>query len=160
MTDRIAALGCLASQISPARTRTLQHFQATAREDPLVLNKWFAIQAAADLPDLLTHVGALKVHPDFLISNPNRVRSLLSVFAANHAHFHRGDGSGYEFVADCVIELDDLNPQVASRLASSFSQWRRFDDRRRSMMKGQLERIRQTSGLSKDTYEIVTLCLK
>ena len=137
----------------------MTHFHAFAAGDALVLNKWFSIQAMADLPDLLERVKALKKHPDFIISNPNRARSLLSVFAGNSIHFHATDGKGYEFVADNILELDALNPQVSARMASVFSQWKRFDTHRQELMKKQLERIRDKQGLSKDTFEVVSRCL-
>jgi aminopeptidase N len=160
MTEQIAALGSLVSKPCPEREAALADFHKKAAGDALVLNKWFAIQAMADLPDLLSAVLLLKKHPDFLLSNPNRARSLISTFAGNQAHFHAGDGKGYAFIADCVLELDKLNPQVASRLATSFSQWRRFDEARQALMKAQLERIKATEGLSKDTYEVVLRSLK
>jgi aminopeptidase N len=163
MTDKIAALGCLVSkQGCPEREEALQSFHATAAGDALVLNKWFAIQAMADLPlpDLLDSVKKLKLHPDFSISNPNRARSLISTFAGNMKAFHAKDGQGYQFIADCVLEIDKLNPQVASRLATVFSQFKRFDDARQGMMQQQLERIKNHEGLSKDTFEIVSRTLR
>ena len=114
----------------------------------------------ADIPNALETVKALKKHKDFTISNPNRARSLISSFAANMAHFHKSDGTGYEFIADCVLELDALNPQVASRLVGTFSSWRRYDEGRQALMKAQLEKISQKEGLSKDTFEVVSRSLK
>ena len=114
----------------------------------------------ADIPDALKTVKELKKHKDFIISNPNRARSLISSFAANMGHFHKSDGSGYEFIADCVLELDALNPQVASRLVGTFSSWRRYDEGRQALMKSQLEKISQKEGLSKDTFEVVSRSLK
>jgi aminopeptidase N len=106
-------------------------------------------------------VKALKEHPDFSISNPNRCRALISMFAANNMpHFHSADGSGYKWVAEAVVELDKLNPQVAARMAGTFSQWKRFDEGRKALMKTQLEMIQKAEGLSKDTYEVATRCLK
>ena len=160
MTDRIAALASLVSRPCPEREEALVAFYEEAAGDALVLNKWFAIQAMSDLPDLLSKVKELKSHPDFIISNPNRARSLISTFASNNAHFHAIDGEGYKFVSDFIIELDALNPQVAARLASCFSQWKRFDQGRQLLMKTELERIKGTDGLSKDTFEVVSRCLK
>lgn len=160
MTDRVTSLACLASKDSVERSQALAHFYAFTDKDPLMLNKWFSIQAMADMPTLLSIVKELRNHPDFIISNPNRARSLLSVFAGNYAHFHASDGEGYRFIADHVIELDALNPQVAARMASAFSQWKRFDVGRQGLMKTQLERIQATKGLSKDTFEVVSRCLK
>lgn len=161
MTDKLAAIASLVSKKdSSEREETLATFHREAAGDALVLNKWFSIQAMADLPDLLDRVKALKSRPDFIVSNPNRARSLISVFAGNMVHFHAEDGKGYEFIADCIIELDALNPQVAARLSSAFSQWRRFNSHRQELMKAQLERIKVTSGLSKDTFEVASRCLK
>lgn len=160
MSDKLSAISCLVSIDCPEREVALTKFHADAAGDALVTNKWFAIQAMADVPDILQRVRALKSHKDFVISNPNRARSLISTFAANMPHFHASDGEGYKFIADCVIELDALNPQVASRLTSSFSQWRKFDANRQASMKGELERIKNSPNLSKDTFEVVTRCLK
>ena len=160
MTERLAALDSLLSKDCPERDAALAAFHSAARGDALVLNKWFALQAAADAPALLSKVKALKAHPDFLLSNPNRARSLISTFAANMPHFHARDGQGYAFVADSILELDKLNPQVASRLTTAFSQWRRYDAGRQALMRAQLERIGQAEGLSKDTFEIVARSLK
>ena len=162
MTDSIAALGSLVSQPpgTPAREKALADFYNNAGGDALVLNKWFAIQAFSDHADVLQSVKRLKSHKDFLISNPNRARSLISSFAANMEAFHSKNGAGYEFIADCILELDKLNPQVASRLSGSFSSWRRFDEQRQTLMKRQLERILAADGLSKDTFEVVSRSLK
>jgi aminopeptidase N len=161
MSDKINALACLTSfKDCPERSNALATFHRDAAGDALVLNKWFAIQASADVPDLLERVKALKTHPDFIISNPNRARSLISTFAGNLKHFHAKDGSGYRFIADCVREIDALNPQVAARLAQSFSQWKRFDEGRQALMKAELEKIKEVKGLSKDTFEVVSRCLR
>jgi aminopeptidase N len=162
MTDSLAALGALMSQPlgTPSREKALTQFYNNAAGDALVLNKWFGIQAFADNPNVLESVKSLKAHKDFIISNPNRARSLISSFAGNMGAFHAKDGKGYEFIADCVLELDKLNPQVASRLSGSFSSWRKFDEQRQSLMKAQLERILSINGLSKDTFEVVSRSLK
>ena len=158
MTDVIASLGSFPYSCAE-RDSALVKFHKDANGDALVLNKWFSIQAIADIPDLLTQVKALKSHPDFIISNPNRARSLISVFASNMPHFHEKSGKGYEFVADCIVEIDKLNPQVAARLTSSFSQWKRFDNHRKELMKKELVRIQKTEGLSKDSFEVASRCL-
>lgn len=162
MSDSLSALGCLSNLPVdfPLRKKALASFYDAAAGDALVLNKWFAIQASADQPGTLDTVKALKSHKDFLINNPNRARSLISVFAGNMGHFHARDGKGYAFIADCVLELDKLNPQVASRLVGSFSSWKRFDETRQGLMKDQLLRIHATEGLSKDTFEVVSRSLK
>lgn len=160
MTDKISALGCLISFESKETVEATSKFYNDASGDALVLNKWFAIQAMADNPDILNKVKQLKSHPDFVVTNPNRARSLISTFAGNMPHFHNKNGSGYQFIADCIIEIDRLNPQVAARLASSFSQWKRYDEQRQEQMKTELLRIKNTVNLSKDTFEVVTRCLK
>ena len=132
-----------------------------AKGDALVLNKWFAIQASASVDKLLDLVQDLKKHPDFTMTNPNRCRSLVQVFAGSK-HFHATDGAGYAFLADNIIELDVEinNPQVAARMAGVFSRWRKYGPERQILMKAQLERIKNTPGLSKDTLEVVSRSLK
>lgn len=160
MTDKINALVQLASTPSKAREDALQAFYHDANNNALVINKWFSIQAMADYPTLLSDIKKLKQHPDFTLTNPNRARSLLSVFGANLYHFHQKNGDGYRFLADAIIELDRMNPQVAARMMSPFSLWRRYDTERQALMKTELTRIQQTSNLSPDSYEIVTRYLK
>lgn len=163
MTDRLTAFRVLCGQKdgTPEKEEVIKDFYAFANNDALVLNKWFAVQATVDTPGAIDRVKALKEHPDFSISNPNRCRSLISMFAANNmAHFHAADGSGYKWVADAVVELDKLNPQVAARMAGAFSQWKRYDAGRKELMREQLEMIQKAEGLSKDTYEVATRCLK
>ena len=166
MTDKIAALSCLMSientneKLYDIKNQALNQFYIHANNDPLVLNKWFSIQASADYSTILEDVKLLKNHPDFIITNPNRARSLLSVFSGNSKYFHAIDGSGYEFIANNIIEIDGLNPQVAARMTSCFSQWKKYDLVRQNLMKLQLERIKDVKGLSKDSYEVVTRCLK
>lgn len=156
MTDKLAALSSLASIDCIETKSALDSFYKQANGDALVLNKWFSIQAMADLPDVLNRVKMLKSHPDFSITNPNRARSLISVFAANVPHFNNKDGSGYQFIADCVIELDALNPQVAARLAQVFSQWKKLDINRKNIIKIELDKILDSKLLSKDTMEVIS----
>merc|ERR1712117_390588 len=118
------------------------------------------LQATADLPDVVQRVQALKdTHPDFSLTNPNRCRSLVAAFALNAPHFHAIDGSGYDLIADAVSEIDGANPQLASRLARAFGNWRRYGTVRGSLMKDRLERLAQTK-LSDDTFEVVSRALK
>ncbi|HEX6114759.1 MAG TPA: aminopeptidase N [Geminicoccaceae bacterium] len=161
MTDTIAALGLLAESDLPERADALADFYARWRDDALVIDKWFALQATAQRPDAFDVVSALLRHEAFTLGNPNRVRSLIGAFAqANPTGFHRADGAGYAFVADHVLVLDKRNPQVASRLAQAFGRWRRYDAQRRDHMRAQLERILATEGLSRDVYEIASKSLK
>jgi aminopeptidase N len=161
MTDVVAALSLLAESDLPERTAALADFYARWRDDALVVDKWFALQAMAQRPDALDVVTALLHHEAFTLANPNRVRSLLGAFAqANPTGFHRADGAGYTFVADHVLALDRRNPQVASRLAQPFGRWRRYDAKRQDHMRAQLERILATPNLSRDVYEIASKSLK
>jgi aminopeptidase N len=162
MSDKLSAMASLVSLPSAdaERQQAIERFYTDAAGDALVINKWFSIQAMGDRPRLLDEVKRLKSHPEFTLSNPNRARSLLSVFTGNMLHFHAKDGAGYEFIADSVIEIDRLNPQVAARMAGSFSLWRRFDVDRQALMKQAVERIKNTEGLSKDTFEVCLRTLK
>ena len=127
MTDQQSALVCLSHLNVPERDDALHAFYKQWRDDPLVLDKWFSIQAASSLERTVEDVIALSRHPDFHLSNPNRVRSLVGVFGSqNQVQFHREDGAGYSFVADMIIQIDALNAQIAARLVSVFNQWKRF----------------------------------
>ena len=160
MTDAMAALTALASTDCPERIDALEKFSAKWKDEPLVMDKWFAVQATSRLPDTLASVKRLMSHPAFNLKNPNKVRSVIGSFCqGNHVRFHAADGSGYAFAADQVIALDPLNPQIAARLARSFDRWRKFDAKRQALMKEALERIRDNAGLSKDTTEVVTKAL-
>jgi aminopeptidase N len=153
MTDRQGALGILVSLDVPERQAALDAFYARFHEDPLVLDKWFALQAAAQRPDTLDQVLRLAEHKDFTISNPNRLRSLVGMFGGNHWVFHSPDGRGYTFLADMILAADKLNPQVAARMVPAFGRWRRFEPKRAELMRQTLERIVATPGLSKDVFE-------
>ncbi len=160
MTDAEAALACLCLVEAPERERALASFHRRWKHDPLVLDKWFRLQALAPLEGTLERVIELTRHPDFTLKNPNRVRSLLAVFSqANPARFHGRDGRAYAFLADKVLEIDALNPQLAARLVSAFNQWKRYDVPRREAMCAQLARVAAHPGLSKDTGEIVARAL-
>jgi aminopeptidase N len=160
MTDSMAALTALANTDCPERFEALDKFYAKWKDESLVMDKWFAVQATSRLPDTLTAVRRLLSHPAFNLKNPNKVRAVIGSFCqGNHVRFHAADGSGYAFAADQVIALDPLNPQVAARLARSFDRWRKFDPIHQKHAKAALERIRETAGLSKDTTEVVTKTL-
>ena len=160
MTDTIAALAALRDSSSPARDELYAHFEAKWHDEPLVLDKWFGLQARSLRSDTLQTVRTLMAHPRFNARNPNRVRSLVGTFAlSNFARFHASDGSGYAFVADQARALDATNPQLASTLAGAFSLWKRFDEPRRTLMQRSLQRIARTANLSPDVTEIVTRTL-
>ena len=161
MTDAMAALGELSHLESPARTEALGAFYERWRNDPLVLDKWLALQAMSSLPETLDSVRELLDHPAFSIRNPNKVRALIGSFCAgNQLRFHASDGSGYSFLADQVLILDDLNPQVAARLLAPLGQWRRFDAGRQKLMRESLQRVLAKPNLSRDVYEIASKSLE
>jgi aminopeptidase N len=160
MTDSVAALGVLADFACAEREQALGSFYERWKDEPLVIDKWLRVQALSRLPDTLDEVKRLTAHPAFSIRNPNKVYALIGAFTANHLRFHAADGSGYDFVAEQVIALDVLNPQVASRIARAFDRWRKFDAARQARARAALERIRDSGKLSKDVAEIVTKALQ
>jgi len=159
VTDAMAALSCLANLDCPERQPALDAFYEKWKHEPLVLDKWLTVQSTSRLPDTLARVKRLLSHPAFDIKVPNKVYALIRGFASNHVRFHAADGSGYAFLADQVIALNAINPQVAARMARGFDRWKRFDAARQAEAKAQLERIGETEGLSKDVAEIVTKAL-
>jgi aminopeptidase N len=156
MTDVLAALGVLSGVDCNERTEALAAFYKAWHGDPLVLDKWFAIQAVSPLPDTVQAVEKLKKHPDFDLRNPNRVRALISSFAGNQVRFHDASGSGYRIYAETIIALDPANGQVAARMVSPLGQWRRFDAGRQALMKAELQRILDLPGLSRNTFEMAS----
>ncbi len=156
MSDAQAAFLVLADQDHPHRDAVIESFYSRWREDPLVLDKWFTIQASSSRPDTLERVQELAKHADFSLRNPNRVRSLIGAFCSgNQVRFHAESEEGYVFLADTVLALNESNPQVASRMVSIFNDWRRYNPDRQAGMQSQLERIAAQKALSKDVYEIV-----
>ena len=160
MTDQMPALTTLVHVGAEGREEALAGFYNRWSEDALVLGKWFGLQATSPLEDALEHVATLTEHPAFEWRNPNKFRALIGAFAmGNTVNFHRKDGAGYRFVADWLIRLDPVNPQTAAKIAGAFETWRRYDEIRRELIKGELERILAVDGLSKDMTEIVTRIL-
>jgi aminopeptidase N len=159
MTDRMAALAVLSQHAIPEREKALDAFEKRYRNDPLVLDKWFAVQARIPEAETLDRVHRLMKHPAFSMTNPNRMRSLIGVFAANSSQFNRPDGKGYAFVADTVLGLDSKNPQVAARLLSAFKSWRMLEPSRRALAEKELNRIAKTPGLSPDVADIASRSL-
>ena len=153
MTDRQGALGVLVSLEAAERSLALDAFYARFKDDPLVLDKWFALQAASQRSETLDEVLKLARHPDFTMTNPNRLRSLVGTFGGNHFAFHGADGRGYAFLADMILAADKLNPQIAARLVTPFGRWRRFEPHRKELMRAALEQIVASPGLSKDVFE-------
>jgi aminopeptidase N len=157
MTDVLAALAVLSAIDCPEREAALAAFHAQWRGDDLVLDKWFAIQAMSPLPGTPSAVRSLARHPDFDLKNPNRVRALVASFAGgNQVRFHEASGSGYRFLADIIMQLDQSNGQVAARLVPPLGQWRRVEPVRQVLMKQELQRILDVPSLSKGTFEMAT----
>lgn len=160
MTDVLAALSVLADLDRPERPAALAEFFARWSHDPLVVDKWFGLQARSSLPQTVERVRDLAAHPAYDRRNPNRVRALFGAFAqGNPVRFHDRTGAGYALLADEVIAIDPGNPTMAARLVQSLGTWRRHDPARQALMRGQLERVLAAPGLSKNTWEMVSKSL-
>ncbi len=160
MSDRIAALATLAQGVFPERIPALEAFYDRHRDDPLVLDKWFTLQAVVPAPGTLDDVRRLLGHPAYSNTNPNRIRALVGGFAgSNQTQFNRADGAGYDFVADFILDLDRRNPQTAARLLVNFRSWRALEPTRRALAEAALRRIAEAPDLSPDTSDIVTRTL-
>jgi aminopeptidase N len=159
MTDRQGALMTLAGLEGPQRTHKLLDFYNRYRGDALVIDKWFIMQAGSLHPHVLEQVEALAKHPDFMLKNPNRVRSLYMPFTGTALGFHAADGAGYRLIADLILALDPLNPQTAARFVTPLGRWRRIEPGRAALMRGELERIAASEALSRDTREQVARSL-
>ena len=155
MTDALAALACFADSPDPERHDRLAWFEDRWKDDPLVLDKWFSLQATSRLPDTIEDVRRLTAHPGFDLRNPNRVRALVGAFChANQRRFHDASGRGYRLLREHVLVIDAFNPQSAARLLGAASRWRRLDAARGALLRGELERVLTAPGLSKDCHEI------
>ena len=161
MTERLTALAVLVNSPFEAEKATaLVSFADFFKDNPLVMDQWFSVQAACALPGALQRVEQLMQHPAFTLKNPNKVRSLIGAFAGqNLLGFHQADGSGYRFLADQVITLNALNPQIASRLLAPLTRWAKYGSARQAQMKAQLQRILASGELSSDVYEVVSKSL-
>jgi aminopeptidase N len=164
MTDVNAALRLLVNNKAPAaqelKQKALQQFLDKWRHEALVVDQWFSVQATATVPETLLQVKSLLGHDMFDLRNPNKVRSLIGAFASQNAiNFHDISGASYKFLADKILELNRLNPQIASRLLTPLTRWKKYDATRQQMMKVQLERIAAEENLSKDVYEVVVKSL-
>uniref|UniRef100_UPI003517248F aminopeptidase N C-terminal domain-containing protein n=1 Tax=Aurantimonas coralicida TaxID=182270 RepID=UPI003517248F len=163
MTDRLAALGILVHRFpdAPASQAALDDFYRRFETDELVLDKWFALQATVPRPETLETVIALTGHAKFSMRNPNRVRAVIGTFAAgNQLAFHRPDGAGYRWVAERLVELDRLNPQIAARIATTVRSWRSFEPTRRGQAETTLRQLLETEHLSTDLGDILGRSLK
>lgn len=161
MTDTMAAFTSFVhADDCPERKAVLVAFYSQWCKNSLVMDKWFTLQATAPFAGTLTEVKLLMDHPEFSMQNPNKVRSLIGAFCAgNDVCFHNENGSGYEFLADQVIVLNKINPQIAARLLGPLSRFRRFNETRQTLMKKALHRILDSPELSKDVYEIASKSL-
>lgn len=160
MTDQMAALSVIVNSAHPEKAACLASFYQQWQAEALVVDKWFALQASSSIADTFATVQALMQHSAFDLKNPNRVRSVVGAFSqGNPLHFHAENGEGYAFLADQIIALNTLNPQVASRMVSALTSWRRFDQGRQALIKAQLERIINTADISKDVYEVASKSL-
>jgi aminopeptidase N len=164
MSDTSAAIRALinsaSSEATLAKTELLTKFYDRWQDEALVVDLWFSIQAACPLAGTLAKVKELMSHPAFTLSNPNRLRSLIGVFAGqNNVNFHHEDGSGYEFLASQIIEVDATNPQIAARILGPLTRWGRYDANRQALMKAQLSRILETENLSNNVFEIASKSL-
>jgi len=161
MTERLTALAVLVnSSFDSEKAEALAMFADYFKDDPLVMDQWFSVQAGCTLPGGLERVQALLSHPAFTLKNPNKIRALIGAFANQNAvNFHRADGAGYRFLADQIITLNALNPQIASRLLTPLTRWRKYAPARQALMKAELERILASGELSSDVYEVVSKSL-
>ncbi len=160
MTDRVAALSVLADTNAPQRRIAFDDFYTRFKEYPLVIDKWFALQAIAVRNSIIEDLKELKSHQEFNIKNPNRVRSLYAAFAMNNpVCFHAKSGAGYHFLKDAVIELNTINPQIGARLLTPMREWKRYTDDRQDMMKEALSEILEINNIAPDIYEIASKSL-
>eukprot|EP00258_Populus_trichocarpa_P026327 XP_024442346.1 puromycin-sensitive aminopeptidase [Populus trichocarpa] len=159
MTDQFAALAAIAQNPGKTCDGVLADFYTKWQDEFLVVNNWFALQAMSDVPGNVENVRNLLNHPAFDLRNPNKVHSLIKAFCSSLVNFHAKDGSGYKFLGEIVVQLDKINPQMASRMVSAFSRWKRYDETRQNLAKAQLEMIVSANGLSENVFEIASKSL-
>jgi aminopeptidase N len=160
MTDRQGALMVLCGLDVAEREEALAAFHSRYASNMLVIDKWFSLQAGSLHPRALDHVEALARHPDFTLTNPNRVRSLYMAFAGNPQAFHAADGEGYRLIADLILQLDPINSSTAARFVPPLGRWRKMEPGRAALMRGELERIAGQADLSRDVHEQVSRSLE
>jgi aminopeptidase N len=160
-TDEITALALLTDVRTPERQTALDAFYARWKDDHIVIDHWFTLQAVSSLPNTLATVQRLMGHPLFSLRNPNKARSLIGAFATgNPVNFNRADGKGYTFVADRVLEIDAFNPQIAARMLGSFRSWKTLEPERRKLARAALQKVKKAPKLSRDSVEIVSKMLE
>jgi aminopeptidase N len=155
MTDAMAALTAIANCDCAERRPALDAFYGKWTQEPLVVDKWLTVEALSRLPGTVARVRELTTHPAFTLKNPNKVYALLGSFGVNQINFHAADGSGYELMVEQSVALDAINPQVASRMVRNFERYKRFEPKRRALMRSALEKVAAAPGLSKETAEVV-----
>jgi len=160
MTNSLAALKVIIHGLSNQKESALETFHQRWQDEELVLDKWFAVQATNPSDSVIDDIINLFEHADFQLSNPNKIRALVGSFARNNLqNFHRADGAGYKLVAEVIVKLNKINPQIAARLTASFNRWKHFDDNRRLLMQQQLQRLVELDDVSPDVYEIASKAL-
>ena len=159
MTDRMASLSALVHNRLPFAKKALADFYKMFKKDALVINRWLALQASVEDKETIENVIALAKTKDFVITNPNKVRSLIGVFGRNLKAFHTPDGKGYHLLADYVIQLNAINPQIAEGIIHPLCDWKRFDKKRQKLMKAELNRIAKIPNLSVNLNETITKAL-
>jgi aminopeptidase N len=160
MTDAMGGLSALMLMGGAPYEAALEHFYGKWKNEPLVIDKWFAVQARDPAESALGRVVGLTAHPAFDAKNPNRLRALVSTFANfNPVRFHDPSGAGYRFLADQILAVDRYNPMIAARLVDPLGGWRRYKPELGELMKAELQRILKTEGLSKNVFELVTRAL-
>jgi aminopeptidase N len=155
MSDALAALTAIANADCAERRPALDAFYAKWKDEPLVVDKWLGVEALSRLPGTVARVKELTTHPAFTLKNPNKVYALLGSFGVNQVNFHAADGSGYDLMVEQSVALDAINPQVASRMVRNFERYRRFELKRRALMRAALDKIATAPGLSRETAEVV-----
>ncbi len=161
MTDTLAALQVANSHLLPCRSELLADFEGKWAKDGLVLDNWLRLVGSKPAEDVLEEVKQAMVHPTFSIRNPNRLRALVASFAMNNqVQFHARDGRGYRFLTDLLIELNEVNPQVASRLITPLIQFKRLDEGRKALIRTELTRLANLEGLARDLFEKVSKALQ
>lgn len=160
MTDRVAALSCLSDSNQAERDGVFSDFYDRFKNYQLVVDKWFSLQAMACRNSIFDDFAALREHSEFNIKNPNRVRSLYSAFAMNNpVKFHDPSGKGYSILRDAIIELNTINPQIASRQVTPLREWKRYTPALQTQMKDALQAVMDTPNLSNDVFEVVSKSL-
>ncbi|MCI5052284.1 MAG: aminopeptidase N [Simkaniaceae bacterium] len=160
MNDKYAALSILADIDAPEREKVLSDYYESYKGDTLCMNKWLLLQSQTKLPSALEDVKRLMEDPVFDITVPNLARSLLSGFIANHAQFHDESGSGYQFIADRILQVDSINPHMAARLCAGFKFYRKVSGKRKRAMAKEIKRVMACKELSTNVYEVLSQSLK